>query len=64
MNPDEQNLMIAELLIRVGALEKIIINKKICSVDELNAEVKAISDGVIKLLESKTNGVSDIRKQS
>lgn len=53
MNQDEINLLMSELLIRVGAIERLIVAKGVCTVEDLNAEIKSISESVIKLLESK-----------
>lgn len=49
----EQNLLIADLLIRVSALEKTLTDKDIISKYDLENQVKAIGAGVIKFLESK-----------
>jgi len=49
----EIDLLVADLIIRVSALERVLVNKNICSSDDLVKEIKEISEGVIKFLEQK-----------
>jgi hypothetical protein len=49
----EIDLLIADLIIRVSALERVMVNKNVCSSDDLTKEIKEISEGVIKFLEQK-----------
>jgi hypothetical protein len=49
----EHELLLAELLIKVGALERILITKNLCTEAELTEQVKLIQDQVIKFLQEK-----------
>jgi len=49
----EMDLLVADLILRVNAIEKILINKKLCTADDLVKEIKEISQSVIKFLEEK-----------
>jgi len=49
----DSDLLIADLILRVNAIEKILINKNVCTADDLIKEIKEISKNVIKFLEQK-----------
>jgi hypothetical protein len=49
----EQDLLVADLIIRVSALERVLVNKNILTSDDLVKEIKVISEGVIKFLQNK-----------
>jgi hypothetical protein len=49
----EYSLLLAELLIKVGAIEKIILTKGLCTETELADQIKAIQEQVIKFLQEK-----------
>lgn len=49
----EQDLLVADLIIRVSAMEKVLINKNLCTADDLVKEIRTISEGVVKFLQNK-----------
>ncbi len=56
----EMDLLIADLILRVNAIEKILINKNVCTPDDLVKEVRQLSQEVIKFLEQKhTNEIKN-----
>jgi hypothetical protein len=52
-NQRDRDLLVADLIIRVSALEKVLVNKNILTADDLIKEVKEVSEGVIKFLQQK-----------
>lgn len=49
----EISLTLAEVLIKVGAIEKILLTKQICTETELADQVKLIQEQVIKFVQEK-----------
>jgi hypothetical protein len=49
----EVDLLIADLIIRVNAIEHILISKNVCTADDLLKQVKKISESVVKFLQQK-----------
>lgn len=46
----EQEILLAEIVVKVSAIERLLIKSKIINAEELVAEMKKISDEVLKII--------------
>lgn len=54
------HIQIADILVRVTALEKILIAKNVCTQDELTAEIKKLTTILAKSILEKSNVPGDL----
>ena len=53
---NEQDLALAELIVRVSAIEKILVKKGYFTSDELTEEMKLLTDNIIKVINAGKQG--------
>lgn len=59
MKISEQELALAEVIIRVSAIEKLLVKKGVFTLDELTDEMKEISASLIKIITGSVSKVNN-----
>lgn len=55
MDDKEQQIIMAEIIVKLSAIERILVKNNVIDKDELITEIKTISDEVTKYIQDATN---------
>lgn len=60
LNMESTEILITDLLVRVTAVENVLVAKGIFTLDELNAEIKVLSTKLAKMILQQANVPGDL----